>query len=660
MRTFFKTNIILPVSLFLIFNITSVISQETQPNEYNKLAKMTLEELMNIPVTITSEQNKTVRESSAIVTVITKEEIKNSGAIDLADILRMIPGIYFGLDVCGVISMGIRGNWAHEGKVMLLWDGKEMNDLLYGNLQFGNHYPIEHIERIEIIRGPGSVIYGGSAELAVIKIITRNADYLNGVSANISGGVTASAPGHLNTSLSIASGEENIKVSAHLFAGKANRSDRNYIPYSGEGYNMKGNAEVIPQHFNITAEFYNLKLSYMKDIYHTTMRDYWGPVLPQAVNEDFVLDILHLSYRLADNPKWTVTPEFIVQNQNTWKRWGEGTGNIQPSGYDSPINIELDIYSRRYKEKLDFVYKYSPDFNINSGLDIHQDITDYEDTTLVFSNIAIYTQLMGKLKNYNITGGIRVENHSQYGNSLVYRLAATKKFANFHYKLLFSNAFKSPTAENIALNPQINPEITAVTEFETGFNLSKDLIWNLNLFNIQINNPIVYWSSDTDEGYNNFDDIITRGFESEIMSNFGNLQSKISYSYYYTVKNGVNIYKVPENENMVLAFPAHKVTGSFTYFPSDKAIININGTYLGSRYAIIGENSVKKYDPLLLLNINLNRHSHNSKFPLLYSIGVRNILNRKYDYIQAYDGTHSPLPGQSREIYFSLTYDLRF
>lgn len=76
-------------------------------------------------------------------------------------VLQLIPGFDFGVDVEGIVGIGVRGNWAHEGKVLMLWDGLEMNEDLYSTLQFGGHYPVGQIKRIEIIRGPGSAIYGG-------------------------------------------------------------------------------------------------------------------------------------------------------------------------------------------------------------------------------------------------------------------------------------------------------------------------------------------------------------------------------------------------------------------------------------------------------------------------------------------------------------------
>jgi outer membrane receptor for ferrienterochelin and colicin len=119
------------------------------------LDEMTLEELLDVKVSVASNKEQTPRSSPGIVTVITAEEIADSGARDLSDILLLVPGFTFGVDVLGVTSIGIRGNWAQEGKALLLWDGQEINEGYYGNLALDNHFPVDQIKKIEIIRGLG-------------------------------------------------------------------------------------------------------------------------------------------------------------------------------------------------------------------------------------------------------------------------------------------------------------------------------------------------------------------------------------------------------------------------------------------------------------------------------------------------------------------------
>src|SRR5688572_19621264 len=160
-----------------------------------------LEELINSLISAASKKPLSSRESPSIVSLITQEEIKNSGARDLIDVLRMVPGMDFGMDVEGVVGLGIRGNWAHEGKVLILMDGQEMNEIMFATTQFGNHFPIDLIKRIEVIRGPGSAIYGGFAEYGVINIITFQGSDLQGVAVKGTYGQMSTAMGRANGSL---------------------------------------------------------------------------------------------------------------------------------------------------------------------------------------------------------------------------------------------------------------------------------------------------------------------------------------------------------------------------------------------------------------------------------------------------------------------------
>jgi outer membrane cobalamin receptor len=70
---------------------------------------------------------------------------------------------------------------AHEGKVLLLLDGEEMNEIAYSSIQLGNRYPLDAIQKIEVIRGPGSASHGGYAELAVVNIVSKKASDQEGV-----------------------------------------------------------------------------------------------------------------------------------------------------------------------------------------------------------------------------------------------------------------------------------------------------------------------------------------------------------------------------------------------------------------------------------------------------------------------------------------------
>ena len=107
------------------------------------LETMSLEELLDTDIRIASVKFTSLEESPSIVSLITREEILQSGARDLTDILRLIPGFQLGLDVQNALGIGLRGNWAHEGKILVQIDGNPINDILYGNPVIGNRIDVE-------------------------------------------------------------------------------------------------------------------------------------------------------------------------------------------------------------------------------------------------------------------------------------------------------------------------------------------------------------------------------------------------------------------------------------------------------------------------------------------------------------------------------------
>jgi outer membrane receptor for ferrienterochelin and colicin len=90
-------------------------------------AESDLQKQLNQSTKVASGFSLSSRETPGILTVITAEEIQNTGARDLTDVLRMIPGFDIAQDLQFVQGISLRGNWANEGKVLVLLDGQPMN-----------------------------------------------------------------------------------------------------------------------------------------------------------------------------------------------------------------------------------------------------------------------------------------------------------------------------------------------------------------------------------------------------------------------------------------------------------------------------------------------------------------------------------------------------
>jgi iron complex outermembrane receptor protein len=156
-------------------------------NQSPNLTDMSLEQLMQIQVPVVETASKfeqKATEAPADATVITSDEIKKYGWRTLGDLLETVPGFYISYDrdysyvgVSGV-NLGDANN-----RILLLVNGHRINDNLDDSAQVDSSFILDMdlIDRVEIIRGPGSVLYGNNAFFAVINVITRQGKDINGV-----------------------------------------------------------------------------------------------------------------------------------------------------------------------------------------------------------------------------------------------------------------------------------------------------------------------------------------------------------------------------------------------------------------------------------------------------------------------------------------------
>lgn len=632
--------------------------------------EMTLEDMLLTKITVASVKPLTLRESPGIVTLITAEEIKRSGARDLIDVLRLVPGLDFGLDVQSVIGMGVRGNWAAEGKMLLTIDGHEINEPLYSSLQFGNHFPVDQIKKIEIIRGPGSAIYGGFAELAVIKIETKGAAELNGGEVSAVYGQMPKVYGRRNFSAAYgASLAGELALSAAVFWGQGIRSDREYTDYLGSAYSLADNSAVHPTNVNLKLDFGGLKVRFMLDQYRTQSRDEYGESYPEPVSVDFDSWFARAEYAWQALPELKLMPEISFKHQAPWKNVPaaalfENAGRtLEDAAYDTRV--------MRSTAKLKAAYDPLPEVNVQAGLEYQDDqARDNQDfgyfpdgsSSGRYANSAGYLQGLWNSPWVQVTAGARYDRHSAYGEAFVPRVGLNKVWENWHLKALASQAFRAPSIENINVQTDIQPERTTVYEIEAGYRFSPAMGLTVNLFDVEIDRAIVYEYDDVSglEYYRNYAPVRTRGAELEYRwkKDWGYLTC--SYSFYRVAENNVNLYVVPGREDLLLAFPGHKLTlnGSWVILP--RLSFNPSAVWLHERYGYAGlntdgEEDLRRFEPMWLVNLNL-LYEDAVLEGLDLSLAVYNALNSAVDFIQPYNAGHPPLPGSAREVLLKASY----
>lgn len=693
-------------------------------------------EFLNSYLTVSMQKSLSTRDNPAIVSLVTREEIQNSGARDLLEILDLVPGFHFAQDEDGIVSIGVRGNWANEGKVLLMIDGVEMNENFLSRLSLGNHYPARFVERVEVLRGPGSVIYGGYAEFAVINVITMSAADHSGIAgaANIS--TYSDGAGRKNLHLYAANKWNDLSIKFMAEGGKGHRSDLDHYGFYDKYYfndstlgvgdyaTLANNSDINSLLTNTSISYKGLRFVHISDMYEvrdisTIDSSLKHPVLNALWSNNF-----DLQYNYQAFGKLSVIPRI---NFNV----------LSPSekvSINDPGNEERKNRSGKF-------YRIHPsmiiDYDINhrlhflGGGDLYVDIArggdpdswyyiDTSDYNMV--NASVFGQIFYKTILGNLVLGGRYEISSQYKPSLVPRIGLTKSFERFHYKLLFSGAYKSPTIGNylrsyngtIELNTDstqilsighgIKPEQTYVLEAEIGFRLNKNIQITANFFDITIFDPIVYTYHQDARirnlfgpaagilAYQNFDKAGTMGTELELRmkNDWGYLN--LNYSFYSTrLKPGISAYSVSTfnrdpslrseiRSDMLLAFPKHKLTLNACVYMTDNFSFNLTASYQGIRYGydvLLGgdvlddegniiipakynvDGQLEEKKPVVLTSMNL-RYQNLFTEGLSASLGLRGFFNNKYEYMQPYFGLRTPLPVPTREVNVSVSYRLPF
>jgi iron complex outermembrane receptor protein len=154
------------------------------------ITALSLEELMKIEVVTASRKAQAVSDTPAAAFVITAEDIRRSGATTIPDLLRMVPGVQVAQIAAGRWAVTVRGfNGRFANALLVQLDGRTLYSPLFSGVMWeAQDVPLEIIDRIEVIRGPGAAMWGANAMNGVINIITKNARRTQGAELDAAAG----------------------------------------------------------------------------------------------------------------------------------------------------------------------------------------------------------------------------------------------------------------------------------------------------------------------------------------------------------------------------------------------------------------------------------------------------------------------------------------
>ncbi|CAA9260343.1 MAG: hypothetical protein AVDCRST_MAG56-2495 [uncultured Cytophagales bacterium] len=630
-----------------------------------------LQQILNENVAASSRKALSSRETPGIVTVITEEEIRYSGARDIVDLLRLVPGVDFATDLGFIAGIGMRGNWASEGKVLVLMDGQEYNEILYQSVPYGNKFPLDQIARVEIIRGPGSAVYGGTAEFGVINIITKGGAGQQTASAS---GTYSTLPGSYGRRNLSAGFSKAIGTKAHadvsFFKGQHIASDQTFYDY----YPEDSTETEVPlpmdaaRHSSTDATNFNAGLRY-GNTHVRAIYDRFHVEHPWNIT-DYSHLFLSLKHNLRFGRKLTITPLLSYTNQTPWET---------TDAADTESGSFFRINARRSKVSVTALYDISRKVNLTFGQEYFRDFAQNQrgedyfgegQNQVQYHTASVFAQGLVKHRVANLTLGFRYDKHSAFGSAFVPRFALTKRIDNFHFKALYSHSYRAPGIENITLNEAIRPERSRVSELELGYQFTPDMLLSVNAFDVQTKDVIIYFSdipndSTYIEEYRNYDLTGSRGLEAVYQLRKERWHLNLGYSFYRALSNATaDAYRVPGKQHVFLAFPAHKFTLLGSVALTRDLRINPSVLYFSERYGFTeldgdGNPVLTRLAPQTLANLYVSYDNLLVK-GLDLGVGAYNLFNSRQPMPRAYQGEIDPTPGRSRELLLKLTYHLSF
>ena len=177
-------------SFLLLAPLVQNLAGQTQNQAPIDLRQASLEDLMDITVTSVSKREQKLSRAASAIFVISQEDIHRSGATNIPDLLRMAPGVDVEQIDANAWAISIRGfNSRFSNKVLVMIDGRTVYNPVFSGVFWDQiATPLEDIERIEVIRGPGATVWGANAVNGVISIITKSSRDTKGGRMTAAGG----------------------------------------------------------------------------------------------------------------------------------------------------------------------------------------------------------------------------------------------------------------------------------------------------------------------------------------------------------------------------------------------------------------------------------------------------------------------------------------
>lgn len=553
-----------------------------------------------------------LRHAPAIATVITADEIRNMGARNLLDLLKMVPGVGISINEFNAMMVEVRGiRTGTSEKILVMVDGHSMNRNTNGSAIYraAEMFPIEMIKQVEVMRGPGSALYGNSAFVATINIITRNAAEINGLEVKGGGGSFDSYQGNLvggiahGDKLTVAGSVDRYQsVGARLTVPADNLTGTPYSQAPGQtDLSVRQTDAFLKAAYgdlSVRGHYINkhqgLNVGIVSAITDRTSRiqldDFWGEL---SYNRT-------LPGNLTATGKFTY--DFYGQDPNV-KIYPDGFLGLFPEGmvgqpklknrtYGGELQVDWDVFKGNHliwgvslEEMKQYDVRQFANFNPLTGAPLPsvQEVANWnkEAKREIY---ATYLQDEWQLPaGVNLTAGLRYDHYSDFGHSINPRAAMVwRVLDNTDLKLLYGQAFRAPNFQElyninnpvVVGNPDLKPERIRTYEAALSWRPSRSLAANANYFYSTITDQIG-WVPSTVPGSpavnSNLGKSKTRGIELGLN---GDLSADLSWRLNYAYQDA----RDAGTDRRLPYVPSQRGSGSVNYAASK--YLNLHGDLL--------------------------------------------------------------------------------
>jgi len=607
----------------------------------------------NLVSSLAAFEERDSREVPGSLIIITEEEIAAMNAKDLMDVLLMTSSIALGRDVEDGIGIALRGNWAQEGKVLVMINGVPVNDLDYGTYNLGGRVSLNMVSRVEITMGPGSVKYGGTAALGVINVVLKtNSEFVGSMvegDLNYSRGINTRKSFSYSGNYSIAN---KYKLSVGFNTTKSLRSTVYQILPEGDTLSWADSSQVESIYFNIGLQRNRFKSNIYFSNYQYNLSDAQNSVLMRQLGTDLQWDD-----KLASHTR--IKYQFVFQDQLPWfdintldSSYINTNTKSQKSQFNVALNSKvnsnffLDYGFQAYQQRSSIVMR-NQTFALNG------------ENRINFEDAAVYAEIFYRSKLGAFMLGGRLESHTFSKAQFAPRLAYSKIFKVFYMKAMFSEAFKIPTLQNFNnSDPELGLADERVKMYEATFGAAwkNKINGELSVYHTQIYNPIAYVYEESNESYQNRLKAGTEGLDAWIQLQGEKTKFKLSATYYRAIlSSNFAELEVQANSNAYWGMPNYRVAMYITKSFEKQWSVQLAAMMQDVFYVDYRPDEFARNGPV----INVSVHKSSDKIKnLRFNIGVTNLMNSQVWIGSPYATELTVMPVYQRQLCLSAQYKL--